>query len=112
VRRFLSALVLSLVCGLALTSCGGGGSSGPATLEVRNNTSTSIWYLYVSPSTDSTWGPDQLGANIIAPGGTFRLTGITCDRQYDLRVDSSSSQMAVRWNVYFGCGSTIQWTIY
>jgi hypothetical protein len=57
-------------------------------LELINNSSVAICYLYVSPSDSDEWGPDQLGENtVVDPGATFTLTGIE-PGQYDMRVES------------------------
>ena len=70
---------------------GGGGDSGggSAILNVVNNSGTTIFYLYISPSTSSSWGNDQLGASTIPAGGSFTFTGIT-PGNYDLKAEDSS----------------------
>lgn len=86
-------------------------TSGASTLRVVNNSGSTIWYLYVSPSSSSIWGNDQLGANVISPGESFRVTNIPCGVQYDLRAEGSGhGTLAERYNVYFACGSTVTWT--
>src|SRR5688572_13323870 len=35
---------------------------GDASLLVRNNSSHSVWYLYVASCSSPTWGSDQLGS--------------------------------------------------
>ena len=52
---------------------GGERTSSTGTLRIINQSSVSVWYLYVSPSSSSSWGSDQLGANVVSPGETFRL---------------------------------------
>lgn len=62
-------------------------STGPtASLEIINNSSFTVCYLYVSPSEDTEWGDDQLGSDIVASGTTFTLTDIPAGT-YDLRAD-------------------------
>ena len=67
---------------------GGGGDTG--SLRVVNDSGTDIWYLYVSPTSSSVWGDDQLGANIIPDGESFTLGNIPFDT-YDLRVEGSGN---------------------
>ena len=91
---------------------GGGTGSSTASLRVSNQSSISIWYLYVSPSESSSWGSDQLGANVLSPGESFNLTGIPCGRSYDLKVEGSShNTLATRWSVYFACGESFNWRL-
>ena len=49
----------------------------PATLVVSNDSPFTVYYLYVSASGESSWGPDQMRPNaMIHPGGSFVLHGI------------------------------------
>lgn len=52
------------------------GAPDPAALEVRNDSSFSIWYLYVAACGASSWGSDQLGASTIPAGAVFTVNGI------------------------------------
>lgn len=96
---------------------GGGGSAGEASssvssLRVVNQSSLTVWYLYVSPSTSSSWGPDQLGSHVISPGGTFTVNDIPCGRNYDLKIEGAGhTTLATRYGVYFSCGSTMSWRL-
>jgi hypothetical protein len=56
-------------------------------LNVLNESSAAICYLYVSPSDSEDWGPDQLGESIINAGDSFTVFGIP-PGTYDLRADS------------------------
>ncbi|MEM9068701.1 MAG: hypothetical protein AAGE52_09350 [Myxococcota bacterium] len=57
-----------------------------STVTIFNDSDYAIFYLYMSPTSQDTWGPDQLGSEIIAGnGGTFTLTDIACD-SYDVRL--------------------------
>jgi hypothetical protein len=47
-----------------------------ASLYVVNDSSYSIWYLYVAACGAPTWGNDVLGSNVIPPGYTLTLHGI------------------------------------
>jgi hypothetical protein len=53
-------------------------------LTVTNASSYGINRIYLSPSDDNNWGPDQLGRNVIGAGRTFTLTGIR-PGEYDVR---------------------------
>ncbi|HEX2568867.1 MAG TPA: hypothetical protein VH877_04850 [Polyangia bacterium] len=83
-----------------------------ASLRVVNNSSLTIYYLRISPSSQNTWGPDQLGSNVLRPGNSFTVTSIPCDRSYDFRVEGVGNVvLAVRYNVYLACGQTFTWTL-
>jgi hypothetical protein len=57
------------------------------TLILHNNTGVIIWYVYISPSTEATWGEDRLGAEVVAAGATFSWT--LDPGHYDLRAEGS-----------------------
>ena len=68
---------------------GAGSYTPPSTtssVEIVNNSWWSIYQLYLSPTSSSEWGPDQLGAEVISSeGDTFSLNGIPCDN-YDVKI--------------------------
>ncbi len=68
---------------------GGTTGEGDLSLEIVNNSGQDIWFAYVSPSSSSEWGSDQLGANIIPNGESFTITGIA-PGTYDLKAEDSS----------------------
>ena len=67
---------VSLASNMTWTLTGGGSSGGgTASLTVYNNTSTTLCYMYISPTTSSTWGDDQLGSSTIPAGLAAVLAG-------------------------------------
>lgn len=60
-------------------------------LDVTNNSNTTIMEFRASRSDNSDWGPDLLGANVIAPGQTRRLEPARREQrrggcEYDVKV--------------------------
>ena len=88
--------------------------STSATLIVQNDSSETIFYLYVSRSIDPDWGPDQLGSStVIDPGESFRLEGIPCGIDYDLMAtDAYDQPLATTFGNRFACGDTLTWRLY
>jgi len=79
-----------------------------AQLKITNNTLWDIHYLYMSPSDQSEWGPDQLEDDILETGGTLTLSGVSCDT-WDIKiVDEDQDECEIRGVKI--CGDT-QWTI-
>jgi len=66
--RFVSLVALAV----ATPAFAGGGYvthvEEKVDVTVANNLDNSICYLYISPVTDSEWGPDQLGTKTLTPG--------------------------------------------
>ncbi|MBK8170271.1 MAG: hypothetical protein IPK60_07975 [Sandaracinaceae bacterium] len=47
------------------------GGSGSSAIVVANQSSNTICYIHISPSSDSNWGPDRLGATeTVGPGAS------------------------------------------
>lgn len=47
-----------------------GGQAAMVQLDVHNASSTEICYLYISPVSDTHWGPDMLGQRTLSPDET------------------------------------------
>ena len=62
---------------------------GPASMQIANHSNEAIYYIYMSPSAQSTWGQDLLGNQVLQPGQSFTLSNIG-PGQWDLRVVDSS----------------------
>jgi hypothetical protein len=86
-----------------------GGTGGSGSLTVINSSSVTICYLYVSPSTDTSWGDDQLGSSVIDPGQSFTITDIPFGT-YDLRAEDCSGGNSVERSGVQISGA-FEWTI-
>jgi hypothetical protein len=56
-----------------------------AEFMINNKSDWGIYHLYLSPENKETWGPDQLGDNVIESGESFTLKNIPCG-EYDIKV--------------------------
>lgn len=92
-RRATLSLCLILLSAAPVLAQKGDPSQGPAapsgnpSLRLQNGTPNVVNNVYASPSSDSNWGQDQLGADeVIQPRGsrTFSLPPGEC--LYDVRV--------------------------
>lgn len=90
----------------------GGGGGGTVTLRVRNQGSHTIWNLYVTPASSSSWGSDLLGSNTMPPNTYVDVTGIACPGIYDARVRYSDGHIIDTYNWSFSCGNSYTWTLY
>jgi len=61
------------------------GAAMGSSVVIENDSDWEIHFLYLSPTSSSDWGPDQLGDNIIGSGSQYKLKGISCDT-YDVRI--------------------------
>ncbi|MEZ0396578.1 MAG: hypothetical protein ABWK53_09150, partial [Anaerolineales bacterium] len=70
-----------------------------ATLVLVNNSGVDIWYVYISPTTETTWGDDWLGSDIIPAGSTYTFSNITPGNYDLLAVDSNQNPVASQMGV-------------
>ena len=64
--------------------------SGPPTVRLVNQGSVPVCFVYMSPSTQSTWGPNWLGASDTIQPGASRDFSVPAGQPYDLRADDCS----------------------
>lgn len=74
---------------VALGLFSAGTANADNSVVVINQSSYVIHSLYISPTASDEWGPDQLGEDVIPPGGTMTFTGIHCGT-YDVRLTNPS----------------------
>lgn len=85
---------------------------GSATLRVDNVSPYDIYYLYVSPSSSTQWGSDQLGLDVLGSGESVSVTDLPCDQPYDIRMDDASHRVLVqRFGDYLACGEVFTLTV-
>jgi hypothetical protein len=108
-RRF--AIVL-IVIGILATVPLLSGAHTPTTtsITVVNNSSREIRHLYLSPSNQDNWGPDQLSGSMIGSGGgSYTLSNVSCD-QTNIRVITEDQNGCFLYQVV-ACGQSATWTI-
>jgi hypothetical protein len=64
---------------------GGQGQQGNPSFNLLNQSGQVIEQFYASPSSQSSWGPDRLGDEIVQPGARFAVRLPTGECTYDLR---------------------------
>ena len=67
-------------------SSGSSGGGGQARLTVVNQTSETVCYMRISPTTSDTWGEDWLGSDMIPSGESYTWPAIAAG-SYDLRAE-------------------------
>lgn len=117
-KTFLS-LVAVLIAGLTI-NCGGGSGSGssPAPVPVPttgqfklvNNTTGTVYSLYLSPSNSSTWGVDQLGASVVLSGSSWTVYNVP-GGSYDTRIVFTSGNYWDRYGIIISNGYTTTLTL-
>jgi hypothetical protein len=107
--------VFALSAGCVVHTVDPGPGPGPAPvptagqITIQNQSDWDIHYLYMSSSSVDTWGPDQLGTQILYSGQSFTLTGIACDN-YDLKFVDQDGDECTMMGVRL-CGDNAVWNI-
>jgi hypothetical protein len=78
-RRVVSAFFVCLVLSAPAFA------ADRSNVKVINQSKWDIHHMFVSPSEQEDWGPDQLEDQVIDAGANFTLNGIPCD-VYDIKV--------------------------
>jgi hypothetical protein len=85
------------------------GSVNTSGITVVNNSALEIRHLYLSPTTQDSWGPDQLNGATLAPNGSFTIGNVSCG-QGSIKV-IAEDQNGCFFSKTVECSSDSTWTI-
>lgn len=100
-NRFLQiAIVFVAACGGGAASSGGGttptGDVDLGTISLENTSNYDIYSIQLSPSDETSWGPNLIGNDALMHGETAKVAVFDC-KQYDLRmVDDESVECVIQ----------------
>jgi hypothetical protein len=78
-------------------------------LTITNRSKWAVHHLYLSPTKQSDWGPDQLGDQVITSGSKFTLNKIPCNT-YDIKVvDEDGDECVIEGEKF--CGHEATWDL-
>ena len=78
-------------------------------VSIVNQSGWEIRHVYLQAGDQDTWGEDQLGGSVIASGGSYTLSNLTCDGQ-SLKVITEDKEGCFL-NTTVSCGGNATWTI-
>lgn len=103
------ACVAAALGAMAVAGCStDSGNDGAGRLNVHNQSDFAITEIRVTSVGSSTWGPNLISGDILAPGESLTI-GVTCDTYDALLVDESGAECTVR-DIDL-CFSTADWVI-
>ena len=71
-------------------------SNSGSNVTFNNNSSYAIYYLYMSATSDDSWGSDHLGDEVVMPGDGHTIRNVACDN-YDIKiVDEDDDECELR----------------
>lgn len=88
-------------------------SMNTPSISVVNNTGYSAFFIYISPSSSTSWGSDHLGEGILMNGNSasFRLPlPLSTTNRYDIRLIDSDGDTYTKMNVLVTASSRIVFT--
>jgi hypothetical protein len=107
--RRLAFLLVVLAVILGLTSLRSNARTSAISITITNNsTGWEIQHVYLSPSNQDKWGPNQL-SSALGPGNLVTLSGIACD-QADIRVITEDQDGCFLYKTV-SCSDNATWTI-
>jgi hypothetical protein len=101
------ACVAAALGSAAIAACGSSGDSN-GTLVVRNRSDFAITEIHVTSVGSTTWGPNLISGDILAPGQSLAVD-VSCDQYDALLVDESGAQCTIH-DVDL-CFNTADWII-
>ena len=110
-RRYIPRVAVAAftLCALALTPLYTSAQKGASKVTIRNQSNWDIHHLFMSPVDKDTWGPDQLGEEVISKGESFMLHSIPCD-SYDVKIVDDDGDECIVEDVDL-CRDNATWTI-
>lgn len=108
-RARVLPVVLAFVVAAALPIAVHAKAKRSADVKVTNRTEWEIHELYLSSTDEESWGPDQLGDDVIGKDESFTVLGIPCD-DYDVKIVDEDGDECVVAKVDI-CGDNQEWAI-
>ncbi|HEV7395853.1 MAG TPA: hypothetical protein VGN86_05020 [Pyrinomonadaceae bacterium] len=109
VRATSLCLALTLCLLAAVTATRVGKTASTSSIAVTNSSTLEIRHLYLSPTNQDNWGPDQLDGSTIAPNGSFTINNVSCD-QGSIKVIAEDQNGCFFYKTV-DCSSNSSWTI-
>lgn len=101
------ACSVAVLGSMAIAGCSSSDNSG-GTLRVRNQSDFAITEIHVTSVGSTTWGPNLISGDILAPGETLNVD-VSCDTYDALLIDESGAQCTVH-DIDL-CSNTADWVI-
>jgi hypothetical protein len=98
----------------------GGSSSGSSntqnlpSIRIKNSTGYIIYYIYIAPTSNDTWGKDVLGDKILPTGETITITlsqPINVVNRYDILLEDADEDTYTKRNIQITANALIEFTM-
>ena len=113
-RRYLEQLIDSYLSGMVTGSNQSSTTDNRPLITIINRTGFTIWYVYVSPTTSTSWGSDILRPDQVLTNGqsiNIRLgQPLNQTNRYDIRIIDLDGDSYTKRNVLISNNATITFT--
>jgi hypothetical protein len=99
-------LALALCVGVPVIAAVSPAHADKVNITIKNSSDWTLEELYLSPSKQEDWGPDQLAEKVVKPGESFTLTGVPGGRAMDLKVVDEDGDECVVGKEKFAANTT------
>src|SRR6185295_11795318 len=103
------SIVMILVGLLACLPLFSSAHSAATQITITNSSSLAIRHVYLSPTNQDNWGPDQLSCSIPPGGGSFTLANLSCAGN-GVKVIAEDQNGCFLYRVV-ACNDNVTWTI-
>lgn len=104
----LLILIVTLAA-IAAAPLGSRAARSATTITIVNSSSKEIRHVYLSPTNQELWGPDQLNNSTIYSGSSQTLSNIACEGS-DIKVITEDQDGCFLYRVVI-CNESTTWTI-
>ena len=83
-------------------------------IRIKNSTGYTIYYLYVTPTNNKSWGNDLLGDKVLRVGETINVTlphPLNSVNRYDIHMEDLDEDTYTKMNVQITANGVIEFTI-
>ena len=111
--KFFGIIALVAIIGLSMAACFSTGPSTYAspTLTIVNNTGYTMWYVFVSLSSDDSWGSDWLGPTEYLYDKQSKSIQLGKRGVYDIMLIDNEEDEYTKWNVSITSDTTVIFTL-
>jgi hypothetical protein len=99
-------LALALVFGAPVVASLSPALAENVNITIKNSSDWTLEELYLSPSKQADWGPDQLAEKVVKPGESFTLTGVPGGRAMDMKIVDEDGDECVVGKEKFAANTT------
>ena len=83
-------------------------------IRIQNNTGYTVFYVYISPKSSTSWEEDVLGEDVLLNRNSVSVRlahPLNVENRYDIRIEDSDGDTYTKWNVLVTQNMTIEFTI-